>query len=90
LRARYTERALDAMRSGESLAEPDDAVEAAVLAYRSRLKECGNCGPRPEPDAIYCSNCGHYLPGACASCGHSVNESGATFCAACGRQLAAA
>ena len=90
LRARYTERALDAMRRGESLAVPDDAVEAAVLAYRSRLKECVTCGPRPEPDAIYCSNCGHYLPGACASCGHAVDEPAAAFCAACGRQLAAA
>ncbi len=90
LRARYTERALDAMRLGASADVPDDAVEAAVLAYRSRLKACANCGPRPEPDAIYCSNCGHYLPGACASCGHAVDEPAAAFCAACGRQLAAA
>jgi hypothetical protein len=90
LRARYTERALEAMRRGEALALPDDPVEAAVFAYRARLKECARCGPRPEPDAIYCSNCGHYLPGACEACGSAVSEQAAAFCAACGRRLAAA
>ena len=90
LRARYTERALDAMRRGEGPASSDDVVEAAVLAYRARLKECARCGPRPEPEATYCSNCGRYLAGACGSCGHAVDEPAAAFCAACGRQLAAA
>jgi hypothetical protein len=91
LHARYTGRALEAMRHGETSAsaEGDDPVEAAVLAYRSRLKECGTCGPRPEPDAVYCSNCGRYLPGACGACGHTVTEQGAAFCTSCGRQLAA-
>jgi hypothetical protein len=88
LKARYTERALRAMRSADP-AQTDDAIEAAVLAYRSRLLSCAECGPRPEPDAVYCSNCGQYLPGACASCGAAVKESGAAFCASCGRQLAA-
>ena len=90
LRARYTERALDAMRRGASPASPEDAVEAAVLAYKARLKQCARCGPRPEPDAVYCSNCGHYLPGACGACGSAVNEPAAAFCAACGRHLVAA
>jgi hypothetical protein len=94
LNARYTERALTAMRSGEAAnvlaaSLSADPAEAAVVAYRARLSQCVTCGPRPEPDAIYCSNCGHYLPGACASCGSAVNESGATFCGSCGRQLAA-
>jgi hypothetical protein len=89
LRTRYTERALEAMRREDSTATPEDAVEAAVLAYRARIKSCGACGPRPEADAIYCSNCGHYLPGACGSCGGTVNEPGAAFCSSCGGQLAA-
>ena len=89
LHARYTERALQAMRGGDSNASADDPVEAAVLAYRSRLKQCVTCGPRPEPDAIYCSSCGHYLPGACGVCGSTVSEPAAAFCGACGRQLAA-
>jgi hypothetical protein len=88
LKSRYTERALAAMRVVASGA-PDDPVEAAVLAYRARLRSCARCGPRPEPDAAYCSNCGHYLPGECGSCGAGVEEAGAAFCASCGRQLAA-
>jgi hypothetical protein len=88
LRARYTERALAAMRIG-AVGAPGDPIEAAVLAYRARLRSCVYCGPRPEPDAAYCSNCGHYLPGECGACGVSVEEAGAAFCASCGRQLAA-
>ncbi len=89
LRARYTERALDAMRRGEASALPDDVVEAAVLAHRARLAQCAQCGPRPEPDAIYCSNCGHFLRGTCVACGSTVSEPAAAYCAACGGQLAA-
>ena len=92
LKSRYTARALAAMRArGESgaAASPEDLVEATVLAYRARLKSCARCGPRPEPDAVYCSNCGSYLDEKCAGCGRVVEEAGAAFCAGCGRQLAA-
>jgi hypothetical protein len=89
LKTRYTERALRALRSGTGNDSPADAAEAAVLAYRSRLKRCTTCGPRPEPDAVYCSSCGSFLPGACGSCGVAVTEPGATFCTSCGRLLAA-
>lgn len=96
LKARYTARALEAMRatavadrSAQSGADSSDAIEAAVRAYRERMHSCPSCGPRPEPDAVYCSNCGRYLPGACEGCGASIAESGAAFCASCGRQLAA-
>ena len=60
-----------------------------MLAYRARLKSCARCGPRPEPDAVYCSNCGSYLDEKCEGCGRVVEEAGAAFCAGCGRQLAA-
>jgi hypothetical protein len=92
LKTRYTQRALDAMRAGEVAAGGagvTDAAEAAVLAYRARIRSCARCGPRPEPDAIYCSNCGAYLDEKCAGCGRVVEEAGAAFCAGCGRQLAA-
>jgi len=92
LKSRYTARALAAMRAraeGGAEATPEDLVEATVLAYRARLKSCGRCGPRPEPDAVYCSNCGSYLDEKCAGCGRVVEEAGASFCAGCGRQLAA-
>lgn len=90
LHARYTERALAAMRRGNASDEvAGDPVELAVLAYRARLKQCGTCGPRPEPDAVYCSTCGSYLPGACGYCGSAVSQPAAGFCEACGRRLAA-
>jgi ribosomal protein L40E len=88
LRTRYTQRALDALRASDA-SSPEDEAEAAVLAYRSRLKQCARCGPRPEPDATYCSSCGSFLPGACGSCGAAVTEPGAAYCTSCGRQLAA-
>ena len=92
LKSRYTARALAAMRARGSAdvgASPEDLVEATVLAYRARLKSCVRCGPRPELDAVYCSNCGAYLDEKCAGCGRAVEEAGAAFCAGCGRQLAA-
>ena len=91
LKARYTTRALAAMRKTSASMQPesDDPIESAVAALRARLRECATCGPRPEPDAIYCSNCGTYLPAACATCGAPVTEKGAAFCTACGRSLAA-
>lgn len=89
LRARYTKQALDAMRRETAPLSRDELTEAAIAAYRARLKECPTCGPRPEPDAVYCSSCGTYLPGACVGCGAAVSESGAMFCTSCGRRLAA-
>jgi hypothetical protein len=90
LKTRYTGRALEAMRAAPTdAATVEDAAEAAVSAYRARLRSCARCGPRPEPDAVYCSSCGTYLPGKCEGCGASVEESGAAFCSHCGRQLAA-
>jgi hypothetical protein len=88
LKSRYTQRALTALRASGA-DSPEDAAEAAVLAYRSRMKQCASCGPRPEPDATYCSSCGRFLPGACNGCGAAVTEPGAAFCVSCGRQLAA-
>ena len=89
LRARYMDRALVAMRRNDVRAEGADPVEAAVLAFRARMKECATCGPRLEPDAIYCSNCGRYLAGSCAHCGSAVEEPASAYCASCGSELAA-
>jgi Double zinc ribbon len=56
----------------------------------SMARSCPTCGPRPEPDAVFCSTCGHRLPvqGACDSCGTALLP-GSRFCEACGRQVAA-
>jgi len=105
LKAKYTQIALNEMRVADrergvfvpsTVSEPqtaaeaaDDPVEAAVRAVQARRPKCPTCGPRPESDATYCSGCGHYLPGACGSCGASVELPGARFCNSCGAQLAA-
>ena len=92
LKARYTSEAIDAMRAAESAAmtpEASDLAEQAILRYRKRAMGCEVCGPRPEPDALYCSTCGRYLPGRCNGCGAAVSEPAARFCASCGKTLAA-
>ena len=70
-------------------ATSDDPVEAAVRAYRAAHPTCAKCGIRPEADAIYCSNCGGFLPGKCDSCGTAVTASGIRYCIDCGHRLAA-
>ncbi len=106
LKTRYTREALAELRAADareaptapvftpvavlSIDESADPVEAAIRRARENQRSCGVCGPRPEPDATYCSSCGRYLPGACAKCGTSVDLVGSRFCSGCGDQLAAA
>ncbi|HET9425021.1 MAG TPA: zinc ribbon domain-containing protein, partial [Gemmatimonadaceae bacterium] len=82
--------ALAAMRAAPT-ADPsgEDPAEAAIRAYRVKHPTCDKCGIRPEPDAIYCSSCGSYLPGRCGSCGVAVTEAGVRYCIACGARLSA-
>ncbi|HKW46233.1 MAG TPA: c-type cytochrome biogenesis protein CcmI [Gemmatimonadaceae bacterium] len=92
LKEQYTRQALAAMRaSSASDASDNDAddVEAAIRAYRVARPTCATHGPRPEQNAIFCSECGRYLAGSCEQCGRRVEEVGARFCAACGHRLAA-
>lgn len=93
LKAEYTQEAIAAMRAEESATaladQAIDPAEAAVLTYRQRVRDCARCGPRPEPDALYCSSCGAFLPGKCGHCGAAATEPGAAFCSGCGQALAA-
>jgi hypothetical protein len=94
LKSTYTRQALAALRSEDAVEAtasgiPDDEVEAVILKYRARPSTCEACGPRPEPDAIYCSSCGRYLAGVCGGCGAKISEAGARFCPSCGGSLAA-
>jgi hypothetical protein len=94
LKSTYTREALAALRSEDASAVtasgvPDDEVEAVILKYRARPTTCDVCGPRPEPDAVYCSSCGRFLAGVCGGCGAKVTEVGARFCPSCGGSLAA-
>jgi len=72
-----------------SIAGSADAAEAAVLRYRAIRRSCEVCGPRPEPDPAFCSSCGKYLKGACATCGAAIDAPASRFCANCGGSLAA-
>jgi hypothetical protein len=84
-----TRRQARAPLSGaESAATMDDEIEAAVLAYREKRTVCATCGPRPEPDAVFCSNCGRYLSDRCAACGTPVVARDARYCLNCGNRFA--
>lgn len=92
LKGRYTQQALVAMRAeqeGAAAVVGDDELEAEIRRHRAGAVACPTCGPRPEPDAIYCSTCGTYLAGHCASCGAKVGAAGARYCPSCGHWLAA-
>ena len=53
LKARYSAEALSA------IAEEDAAAQEASPAVPvAGILSCATCGPRPEPDAVFCSHCG--------------------------------
>lgn len=66
---------------------PTERAESMIRAQRSSGVACSTCGPRPEPDARFCSTCGRTL-GACRACGAALEESGGRYCASCGASLA--
>ena len=93
LKARYTRQAVVAMRSESGSAAVDESeIEAAIRRAREAQQQVPSCsvhGPRPESDAVYCSDCGRFLGGACAHCGATTSAPGARFCEGCGHRLAA-
>jgi len=96
LKATYTPRALEELRTREagakatvSGAATDDAAEALIARAKQRGGSCPSCGPRPESDALYCSDCGRFLGASCLSCGAPAGSDAARFCVECGATLAA-
>jgi hypothetical protein len=97
LKRKYTAAALEALRE-EERAEAGAAldVEALIASRVAALRTaapgaaaCLTCGPRPEPDAVFCSSCGQRLqPGACSQCGATLPPE-SRFCGACGTRVAA-
>jgi hypothetical protein len=68
LKARYAKQALAAMDAEDArvtavvAAEAtDDPAEAMIRAAKDQLVICPVCGPRPETDAAFCSECGRPL-----------------------------
>ena len=66
-----------------------DAAEQLIARMKSRTLVCAECGPRPEGDAIFCSDCGRYLSPGCLRCGAIIEDSHSRFCGECGSALAA-
>lgn len=100
LKATYTPRALAELRAreaGAAAASPeaaaaisaaDDAAEALIARVKQGGRSCPSCGPRPESDAAFCSDCGRMLGAGCPSCGAAV-PADAKFCVECGTGLVA-
>lgn len=105
LKARYTGQALEALRVERATTELSDVeslIAARVRALRSAAvpaplphssdapPPCPSCGPRSEPDAMFCSTCGTRLPlaGACFGCGAALGPD-SVYCERCGARVAA-
>ena len=91
LHRKYTAEAIAAMK-GEGTKAAPAATRAPPPSPVPRLS-CPTHGPRPEPDAEFCSECGRRLgggehPGYCARCGTGL-EAEARYCRACGARVAA-
>jgi len=100
LKARYTTAAVDALRAETARGASDD-VEAMIAGRVRSLRSgaasaapnpavCPTCGPRPEPDAVFCSSCGFRLepPSVCPRCAAPLPPD-SRFCEACGVRVAA-
>lgn len=96
LKASYTAQALAALRA-DAQAEPGTPADLeALIAGRVRMltgvaaPACRTCGPRPEPDAAFCSECGRRLDTghACTGCGSALPPD-SSYCEACGARVAA-
>ncbi len=87
LKAKYSRVALAELdREEAGVEEAEDAAEALVRQVAAgKTAVCPSCGPRPEADATFCSDCGKPLTKTAAE---TPSESRA-FCEACGSKLSA-
>ena len=103
LKERYSKEALSALDQdglewgGEAAStDPETLIAARLHQLRSARgagtvppPPCPSCGPRPEPDALFCSSCSRSLsPAFCVSCGSALGAD-SRFCTACGSRVAA-
>jgi hypothetical protein len=65
------------------------AKALAAAKGSGAAKACPSHGARPEPDAVFCSDCGRFLGAACLRCGAPADNDRARFCTECGASLAA-
>jgi hypothetical protein len=93
LKARYTSEAVAALRADDATSGATDIeslIAARTRALTGNAPACPACGPRPEPDAIFCSHCGRRIDSLhdCARCGAAVPRDG-RYCEQCGTSVAA-
>jgi len=101
LKAKYSQVALAEIdREEAGTEEADDAAEALVRQVAAgNMAVCPSCGPRPEDDAAFCSDCGKRLTkpageapsdswAFCEACGSKLSP-GAKFCPECGAKATA-
>ena len=98
LHRKYTAEALAALRAetrdaGGGMRDASTVARSGAPHLPSRISHpaCPTHGPRPETDAVFCSECGRRLaaaPGYCARCGSTL-EVEARYCHACGARVAA-
>jgi len=95
MRQRFVDEAVEALReAGEdpTLDEAERLVAArtAAIAGGTEGVVCSQCGPRPEADAVFCSDCGRRVAGAsyCGDCGTALPTTG-NFCPECGARAPA-
>lgn len=106
LKAKYAALALEAIQAEEGerveadAATPADRAEALIREVAGAgTAICSVCGPRPEDDAAFCSQCGRPLlagrpeptPPAsawrfCTGCGGTLSAD-AQFCSTCGTKV---
>jgi hypothetical protein len=93
LHAKYQAAALAALR-GELTPGDSPGIREPRAVARGQPASPPRCpvdGPRPEPDAVFCSACGRRLgtaPAYCARCGSAL-ETDARYCNRCGSRVAA-
>jgi len=104
LKSRYASEALAALAADQAgsngtagAGDPEAMIAARLHQLRSAHSagqpaplSCSSCGPRPEPDARFCSACGAPLGTVsfCSSCGTALDV-GNRFCTSCGSRVAA-
>jgi len=93
LKARYTTEAVAALRADDAVtaaADIESLIAARTRALSGSAPACPVCGPRPEPDAIFCSHCGRRIDSVhdCPRCGAAVPRDG-RYCEQCGTGVAA-
>lgn len=98
LKTTYTPLALQELRERGSAnptasapREPhtEDPAEALIAKVKAKGLSCPSCGPRPESDALFCSDCGRFLGSSCPNCGAAPESERSRFCVECGAALAA-